>query len=133
MDFTPIKEVKAKNRAVLKAQLAWAALVSVALKEEKLTYQQLGEIINHPFRRLMPIISYIGRFCHIHNLPYLPVLCVRKDTGWPGGGFEDPQQHTSKVYAFAWEEYPIPSVEQFRKAYNDYALEKEIQWLDEIS
>ncbi len=131
MNFIPIKEAKPKDRVVLKAQLAWAALVNVALKEEKLTYQELGNIINHPYRRLMPIITYIGRFCSIHELPYLPVLCVRKDTGWPGGGFQNPKEDTMAVYAFPWEEYPLPSIEQFRKAYDDYALKKELKWLGE--
>ncbi len=130
MDFIPIKDNKANRRGVLKAQLAWAALVNAAIKEEKLTYQELGHIINHPFRRLMPIVAYVGRFCHQYELPYLPVLCVRKDTGWPGGGFKNPEKDTEEVYGFAWEEYPIPTIEQFKKAHNDYALEKEIEWLE---
>ncbi len=58
----------------------------------------------------------------MHHLPYLPVLCVRKDTGWPGGGFEKPEQDTSDVYSFDWQEYPLPSLEQLRKAHEDYAL-----------
>ncbi|MFV0431931.1 MAG: hypothetical protein ACK5MJ_07135 [Alphaproteobacteria bacterium] len=122
MDYIKIMELPSHQRAVLKAQKAWAALAMVAIREEKLTYQQLGEIIHHPHRRLMPIITYIGRFCHIHHLPYLPVICVRKDTGWPGGGFENPQKDTEAVYLFAWEEYPTPSIEMLLDAYKRYEV-----------
>lgn len=127
MDFKKVKDCPSGNRGVLKAQKAWSALTQAAINEEKLTYQELGDLIQHPFRRLMPIIAYIGRFCYIHEFPYLPVLCVRKDTGWPGGGFENPEQDTEEVYAFPWEDYPIPTIEQFRAAYAQYKLEKELE------
>jgi putative restriction endonuclease len=98
-----------------RAMQVWLILIGQAHHHEPITYEDVGALIGLPAVGLGPILNYIKSFCEKNQLPKLPVLVVRKDTGKPSTGFgnSNVEEQTKAVFNYNWYNIVPPTPEQF--------------------
>ncbi len=96
----------------------WAVLAWAAKHRQSITYPELAQLIGVPTVALGQLLEPIHSYCSLKNLPYLTILVVQRDTGYPGLGFtgvlvEKYAEETAKVFLFDWLKYGNPGAKEF--------------------
>jgi putative restriction endonuclease len=105
---------KANKHWMTEAFRAWTVLTRAAKQSEKMTYQELAEVIGAIPVSVGKILDPIQEHCIEEGLPRLTGLVVAKGSDQPSAGFkgtpEDYEAEMEAVFAFDWEgiENPFP-------------------------
>jgi hypothetical protein len=82
----------------------WPILREAAIEGRTLTYTHLAQLAGPPLhrRRLhQQVLTPLGHLCRWAEMPPLPALVVRQDTGTPGQGYHSGQTESDPLSAWA--------------------------------